>query len=149
MLYSEDMTSPDKIRLMTELSLLEEKKSRKLDVVRSFFRIDYVGKHMLGAFFRYTVAFLMVFLLGISADLEGLLDSADVMAVFGPFGEYLIYYLAGLVIYELITFLVYMIRYENNEKLMRSYQSKLKRLRKRYNAEGQIEAKAGEAGKDA
>lgn len=126
------MLNKGKIKLMSELALYEEKEGRQNDITNSYFKIDFISKHMLGSFFSYTLCFLIAFVISILYHSDDIFAEVDIMNVVTMFKPYLFYYLIGLAIFELITAIVSNSRYNYAKGAQRVENAKLKRLQKRY-----------------
>ena len=126
------MINPERIKAMHDLASFEEKCGEDIETTNDFFRGDYVTKHMLGAFFGYSISFIMVISVVILYSLEDIVNKVNYMEVFDIFKKYLVVYFAGLVAYELITLVVYEVKYSKALKNKKLYTSKLRRLNKKY-----------------
>ena len=122
--------------MMNDLALLEKYEGRSMEIPKSFFRIDYVTKHMLGSFFRFTFCYLLVMVLVLLYSIQDILETVNVMDVVSMFIKYIWIYIIGLIVYEAITVLVYAVRYNRSKKLQKVRTARLKRLAKRYEADG-------------
>lgn len=126
------MLNEEKIKLMTSIAMFEKKEGKRLRPSRCYFKSDYISRHMLMAFCGYTLCCLLSLVLWVLYDLETLLSGVDLDTLLICAVRYLVFYLAGLVIYLLLTALVYWKRYDHASGSMRIYVAKLKRLEKRY-----------------
>lgn len=126
------MINPEKVRLMHEISCFKTKEAENIETSSSFFKSDYVTKHMLGAFFAFSVSFLLIMAISILYNLTEIVGNVDYMAIVDYLKKYVGYYFVGLVIYEFITLLVYAVKYDRAVKDRRLYLSKLRRLDMKY-----------------
>lgn len=126
------MLNEEKVKLMTGIAMFEKKEGKKIFPIHRYFKSDYISRHLLTAFFGYTLCCLLIICLWILYRLEQLLTMMNVEQVFALGKRFALFYLLGLVVYLLITFLVYKRRYEYASKGLRVYVAKLKRLEKRY-----------------
>ena len=126
------MINPEKIKAMHDLAVFTEENGRSVNMTNSFFRGDYVTKHMLGSFFGYSICYVMVIAVVILYTLEDLVNKVNYMDVLAVLKKYAVAYFAGLVIYEIITLIVYEVRYSKAIKNKKLYTSKLRRLNKKY-----------------
>ena len=116
---------------MSDLTRYEEHEGRQNSVTNAYFRFDFISKHMLGSFFSYTFCSIFVFIMIVIYRTEDLLDSNDLLETVKSFRPYLMYYLIGLAVFELITILVYNHRYNHAARSLRMENAKLRRLEKR------------------
>lgn len=125
------MLNREKIRLMTELSLFRRKNESVFQVTK-YFRYDYIVWHMLLAGVRFTFCAGIVAALFMIFDSESFFYNVNLSGVIETIEKYSVYYLAGLVIYEIISFFIYRGRYDEARGLTRYYYSRLKRLARRF-----------------
>lgn len=125
------MLNREKIRLMTELSLFRRKNESVFQVTK-YFRYDYIVWHMLLAGVRFTFCAGIVAALFMIFDSESFFYNVNLSGVIETIEKYSVYYLAGLVIYEIISFFIYRGRYDKARGLTRYYNSRLKRLARRF-----------------
>lgn len=135
------MLNEEKIRLMTGIAMYEKKAEKDVFPVTRYFKSDYVGSHMIRSFLIYT--FLCVCLAGmwLLYQIEDILNTMDISVLLESAKYIAVIYAAGLALYLLITFIVYIKRYNRASKSLRIYQAKLRRLDKKYN--GQAVQKQG------
>jgi len=126
------MLNEDKIKLMTSISLFEHHQKKHISLVNRYFRIDYISRNLLKAFFGYTFCWALGFLLVILYKAEELLAAMDIPALKSQGIQYAGFYGGGLVCYLLIALIVSVIRYNRGLKQQKIYIAKLKRLEKRY-----------------
>lgn len=126
------MLNEDKIKLMNEIAMFEKRGGKMIFPVNRYFRGDYISSRMLRALFAYTVSYLLGVMVWLLYHAEQLLSiiNLDTMIVYGR--SAVLFYLAGLLIYGLITFLVCRRKYEYAMRGMKVYLAKLRRLEKRY-----------------
>lgn len=138
------MLNEDKIKLMNEIAMFEKRGRKDIFPVNRYFCGDYISGRMLRSFFSYTVCYILFALVWGLYNMERLLNALnlDEMIVLGK--EAVCFYVIGLLVYLLITFLVYRKRYEYAKRGMKVYLAKLKRLEKRY----EFQSRAKELTKD-
>lgn len=126
------MLNEDKIKLMASISMFEKKEERYMAPVKRYFKGDYISRNMLRSFAGYTFCWLLGLLLVLIYKAQDIFSmmSLEPVREYGP--RLVIAYLAGLVCYQVITYLVYAKRYEYGIRGLKVYVAKLKRLEKRY-----------------
>jgi len=126
------MLNEDKIKLMTSISMFEKKEGRYLTPVKRYFKGDYIGRHMLRSCMGYTFCWLLgvALLLVYNAQEIFAMMNLDAVREYGVW--FLVSYIGGLFIYQLITAIVYARRYAHGVRGMKVYVARLKRLEKRY-----------------
>lgn len=137
------MLNEEKIRLMTGIAMYEKKAEKDVFPVTRYFKSDYVGSHMIRSFLIYT--FLCVCLAGVWLlyQIENILNTMDISVLLESAKYIAVLYAAGLVLYLLITFIVYIKRYNRASKSLKVYQAKLRRLEKKYNSQA-VQKQGGE-----
>ena len=128
------MLNEEKIRLMTGIAMYEKKAKKEIFPVTRYFKSDYIGSYMIRSTLLYT--FISVCLAGvwILYQIEDILNTMD-FSVLINLAKYIgILYVAGLILYLLLTYLVYARRYDKASKSMKIYQAKLRRLEKKYSS---------------
>ena len=141
------MLNEDKIKLMTGIAMFEKREGKKIFPVNRYFKGDYVSSNMIRSFFSYTFCYLLGIMLWVLYHIEGLLNSFDIGQIMLLGSKIGILYLAGLIIYEVITFYVYRKRYEYARRGLKVYVAKLKRLEKRYEFQSKSKELAKEGGR--
>ncbi|MDO5416315.1 MAG: hypothetical protein Q4F29_03865 [Lachnospiraceae bacterium] len=124
--------------------MFEKKEGKRIFPLNRYFKNDYISRHMLGAFFSYTLCCLLGASLWILYHLEMLLDSISAELLLTLFRRFGLLYLAGLAVYLAATFWIYRKRYEYASGGLRVYVAKLKRLEKRYEYQNKVKEMAKE-----
>lgn len=132
------MLNEEKIKLMTGIAMFEKKEGKKIAPSRCYFKSDYIGRHLFGAFFGYTLCFVLGVVLWVLYHLEMLLDSISAELFLSLGRRFGLVYLLGLILYLMITGLVCWNRYDYASGGMRVYVAKLKRLEKRYEYQNKV-----------
>lgn len=126
------MLSEEKIKIMTSLAMFEKHEGKRIFSINRYFRRDYIGNKLFQSFFSYTLSFVLCLVLWGLYYMERWLTTMDVEILTATGIRVGIIYIAGLVIYLGISFLVYRKRYEYATRGGKVYLSRLKRLDKRY-----------------
>ena len=126
------MVDEERLKLMTRMASFEENEGKKSIPVCEFFRSDYVGLHMILSAVYITIAFAIFMGVSIFCGMESYLSEFYRMD-FVAFGkEILRRYIIVLIVYVLVSFVVYSYRYTKARKSTRTYQKALKRLSMMY-----------------
>lgn len=126
------MLNEDKIRLMTGIAMYEKKAEKDVFPVTRFFKSDYIESHMIRSFITYTLICLMFVGMWILYHIEDIFNTMDISILLSSAKYIGLIYLIGLVLYMLVTLLVYSKRYNMASKSLKVYQAKLRRLEKKY-----------------
>ena len=126
------MLNEDKIRLMTGIAMYEKQAEKDVFPVTRYFKSDYIGSHLIRSFITYTFTCLMFVAIWILYQIEDIFNSMDISILLFSAKYIGILYLIGLVLYLLVTLIVYSKRYNLASKSLKVYQAKLRRLEKNY-----------------
>ncbi|MBQ0146510.1 MAG: hypothetical protein KBS51_05290 [Lachnospiraceae bacterium] len=126
------MVNEEKIRKMIDLARYERDEGKKNYIINSYFGFDYVERHMLGCFVAYTLCFLMVFGVIVIYRSDEIMGQTSIFMILEMFKPYFKYYVIGLLIYELIVLIVYVVRYSNGKKDIKMHNAELKRFDRRF-----------------
>lgn len=126
------MLNEDKIKLMTSISMFEKKEGRYIFPMNHYFRGDYISSHLVRSFIGYTFCWLIGTLVWALYEIEYLFSPAVMDHIHVFLLRFGIYYSAGLIVYLIITSVVYGKRYRSASRGMKVYVAKLRRLEKRY-----------------
>lgn len=129
------MLSEERVRLMTKMQMFEDREGDRTAPMVNYYKTDYVAKELLISILSGTLAFGLLMVMIFADDLEALLIRVDFDNIAGTFrviaGRYLIF----LVIFLVITFIIYTIRYNHGRKLVKKYYQQLGALEKLYQEE--------------
>ena len=126
------MLNEEKIKLMIDLSFLEKKEGRSIRTGNTYFKGDYIAKHLLQSFFAYTFCFFLVLALVLLYGIEDLVSLVDLSAIIAIFKNYLLVYAGGLVLYLGITWIICSVKYDKMREVRRHYLARIRVLEKRY-----------------
>lgn len=141
------MLNEDKIKLMTGIAMFEKKEGKAIFPANRYFRSDYISSRMLRSFFSYTLCYVLCVLIWVLYSIERLLNAMNLDDVIQVAGFAVVLYAAGLIMYLIITFLVYRRRYEYARRGMKVYVAKLRRLEKRYEFQSRTKELTKEGGR--
>ena len=141
------MLNEDKIKLMTSISMFEKKEGKKVFPVNGYFRGDYVSGHMVRSFLGYTFCWLLGTLLWVLYHVESLFSSKIMDNLHQLLVRFGVFYAAGLILYLVITIVVYNRRYKYATRGMKIYTARLRRLAKRYEFQNKTREMGKEGGK--
>lgn len=126
------MINEDKIKLMTGIAMFEKREGKHIFPINRYFRGDYISSHMFCSFFYYSASYALCALIWVLYNMEYILNEMSLDGVVEIGKHAAVLYGAGLVLYLMITLVVYWKRYEYAKRGMKIYVAKLKRLEKRY-----------------
>ena len=129
------MLNEDKIKVMNKLAMYEKTEGKKYLPVSKYYRSDYIGLALIKNFFLVTIGYvLVVAAVGVYFG-DFLMDNIHKMDLV-RIGTYLAMgYGIALLVYSLLTYIEYTVRYHKAKKSVRNYYQELTRLEKMYNRE--------------
>lgn len=129
------MISEQRVKLMTRLAAYEEGEGKKNASIGAYFRGDYLSLQMLKSFISATVSFALIVALFVIYDSEAFMQNLYQIDIMASAKSLLFYYLIFLVLYMLISYLVYSIRYRKAKRRLKVYFNNLRRLQILYQRE--------------
>ena len=105
------MLSEEKIKIMTNLAMFEKKEGNRIFPVNRYFKSDYISSKLLRSFFSYTLSFLLGIVLWVLCDIEKWLNVMWIESLIELGMKVGVIYLAGLVVYLIISLCIYARRY--------------------------------------
>lgn len=129
------MLNEEKVRYMMQLAIFEKRVGKKIFPINRYFKKDYVGGQMFRSFFGYTFCYLLFLLMWVLYKLDELLNEMSIDEILDAAKKWGVIYAAGLVLYLIVTWIVYSKRYDYAARSQTMYTSKLKHLMRRYEKE--------------
>ena len=129
------MLNESKIKMMTKMAAYEKHEGREDIAICRYFKSDYVSLGVLKTGIAITLAYLvcaaLYFVCHIDEYLRNLanLDFNGIVVGLGK------YYIITLIIFSVMAFVIYYVRYEKAKKNIRAYEKRLKKLEKFYKNE--------------
>lgn len=126
------MVNEEKIVLMTHLAVYEKSEGKRTMPVGKYFRGDYISLHLLRTVLSGTFAFLLglgVYLLYFYEEILMNMYTIDFAALAK---NVVTYYIVFLVIYSILTYIVFTIRFIKAKKSIKRYYQNLKKLNSMY-----------------
>lgn len=122
------MLNNEKIRLMTRMAAFDEVEGKKDIAVNGYFRGDYISFQILKSAIYATIGFAVIIALYILYNLETFLADFYKMDLLAFSKEWLTRYVIVLLIYLVISYFVYALRFNRSKRRIRAYQQQLKQL---------------------
>lgn len=133
------MISEKRIKLMTKLAEFEQDKGADIELVRTHYRSDYISVHLLKNLLRITVAFIVGFALWACYNAEKVLEMLNTMDIVGFGIRLLVIYGITIVISMILSYILYTMRFYQNEKQFQDYKNMLQQLISEYDLEKGVE----------
>lgn len=126
------MLNEQRIILMTKMASYEENEGKKNVSIGKYFRSDYIGLQVLKSVISATIAYAILFALFVFYDFEIFMQDIYKMDLISFARTVLIWYGVAIVVYGVISYLVYSYRYSRAKKSLKSYYNNLKKLNTLY-----------------
>ncbi len=126
------MLNEDRVILMTKMASFEDHAGKKNSSVGGYFRGDYIGMQVLKSIISATIAFLLVFAVYVFYNFETFMTDIYQMDLLAFGKRVLQWYVAIVVIYAILSYIVYAYRYSRVRRNLRLYQANLKKLAAMY-----------------
>ena len=129
------MLNEEKIKIMNKLAMYEQGEGKKYLPVSKYYRSDYIGLALIKNFFLVTIGYGLV-LVGVAAYFgEYLMENIHKMNLVKLGTEIVVGYVAVLIVFSLLTYIQYSVKYHRAKKSVKKYYSELTQLNKIYGRE--------------
>lgn len=129
------MLNEERIKLMTRMASYESTEGKKNEAVANHFRSDYVGLQVLKAVICATIAYMIVFGVYFYYDFEEIMINIYKMDLWESAVKIIKSYAATVIIYSLIVYIAYTVKYSYAKRNLKKYFNNLKLLNALYNEE--------------
>ncbi|WP_287989456.1 hypothetical protein [Ruminococcus sp.] len=120
---------------MTRMAAFEQHEGKENNAINSYFRSDYVGFEVLKSIISATIVYLILVAAYVMYHFSDVLQDIYNTDIMGTARKYLVYYIALVAVYSVISGVYYSIRYRKMRSSMRAYYACLKKLGKMYEKE--------------
>ena len=129
------MLNEERIKLMTRMASYEADEGKRMIPVGNYFRNDYISFQVVKTAISATIAFGLIFAMYIYYDFEAFLADIYKMDVVAFVKTLVMLYLAAVVAYMLIAYILASDRYNKATKSLRNYYAALRQLSQMYEEE--------------
>lgn len=123
------MLNEDKVKLMTRVAMYEKRSGRKNMKMTKYFRGDYVSWNMIKTAVAITIAYMLIAGCWVLYHLEYLMENLYTMDLVELVRQVLVYYIAVLVGYMILSYIIYTVKYSMAMKSLKRFRSSLKKIR--------------------
>ncbi|MCD7709310.1 MAG: hypothetical protein LUI02_05500 [Clostridiales bacterium] len=132
------MINERRVKEMFQMAVYDQKKTRTDEQMSQYYMWDYIGKELLKSFVCGTIGYILMVALWVMGDLEAVTSFINSMNYGGTVTKIVLLYVGFIILYLLVTALVYMVRYVGGRKKLRAYANHLRRVRKMYRREERL-----------
>ena len=129
------MINEKRVILMTRLQVYEDGLGKENEKIADFFRGDYIGHHILISAVNMTVSFMALAACYVLYHFEDLMKDMYQVDLLAIGKKIVMLYLIAVVVYSVITYIVYAVRYARAKKSLKTYYGKLKKCSAMYSEE--------------
>ena len=122
------MINQDKVALMTKLAIYEENEGKKNIPMGKYYKDDYVSLHMVNTVIIATFSYVLILAAIIFAHLEQMMAELANMDFVKAGKDIAIGYVAIILVYLVISYIVYTVKFKRVRKNLNEYNSNLKKL---------------------
>lgn len=131
------MLNEERVILMTHMASYENGEGKKNVKIGNYFRSDYVTVQVLMSVVSGTIVFVIGFALYVLYDFENFMQNLYKIDLFAYAKNILIYYIAAIVCYVVLTYIASTYRYIKAKKSLKCYYHNLRKLNSLYGADKQ------------
>ena len=132
------MVNIEKVKHQCQIAFYEKKEDEKNRGISQYYRGDFIGKEVIKSIFTGTIAYAVMAVLWVMANIDAVLASVNDLSIIYTVLVMLIVYVGFLVIYLVLTYLVYAVRYKKGKKMLEQYKEHLKALNQMYEREEKL-----------
>lgn len=129
------MIDEERVKQMTRMAIYEEGKGRSDVPMTQYFRHDYIGKEMVKSILSGTMAFALICAMYLLCQMEYFMENINQIDILAFGTGILIKYAIFMVVYLVITYFVYDVRYTVGRKNVKMFYGQLKKVNKLYEQE--------------
>jgi len=129
------MLNENKVKMMTKMSIYEKNEGKTMLKTAKYFKGDYVSLGVLKTVISVTVAFVIIVVLFALCQADSL--TANVNNIdYASMGKSIAgYYVTFIIVFGIISGVVYSSKYENSRKEMKKFFLRLNKLERFYNSQ--------------
>lgn len=130
------MLNEERVILMTRLASYEAGEGKQNVAIGKYFRSDYIRMQTIKSIIYGTITFFIILFLVALADVESFMGDIYQMDLFEYGKQILLWYLAFVGGYGLLSFVLYTVRYRRARRNLKIYFNNLKKLGAMYQNQG-------------
>lgn len=132
------MLNQERVCEMTKMAMFDQNEGQECKPMIEYFRKDYIAKELIKSFVMGTIAFFMIFAMGVLYSAEEIMEQINTMNLRQMAVNLLLCFGIYMVVYLFVTYMVYYMRYTKGRQRVKMYYIHLKKVNKSYQEEEQI-----------
>ncbi|MBQ4522336.1 MAG: hypothetical protein IJA10_05215 [Lachnospiraceae bacterium] len=129
------MINEERVKNMTRIAIYEKNQGKSQIRMSKYYKIDFVTYHTLQSLVYATIAFVMIGAAVVLMGMESLLEQINTLDYMAIAKDILILYGIWILVYFIISLIVYNIRYDRIKPNIKEYYQNLKLLNEQYEQE--------------
>lgn len=134
------MVNEERLRHMIKMAAFDKNDGKACRPMAEYARKDYVSLQLLVSFISGTFGFMMILALWVLYSMEYIMQEINKIDIVGFLTSIGIKYLIFMLVYLVITYLVYNSRYTAGRRKVKKYYSSLKSVNKIYAREDKLKS---------
>lgn len=133
------MVNVEKVKHQCQIAFYEqeEKKNRRIG---QYYRSDFIGKEIIKSIFTGTIAYAVMAVLWVMSNVELVLSQVNDLSIIWTILIMVAIYVGFLILYLLLTYMIYALRYVKGKEKLDAYKGHLKALNQMYEREEKLKA---------
>lgn len=129
------MLNEERTKLMTKMSILEQKNGKEWMKIGNYYRRDYISIQMLKTFFATTVSFLLITGLIVLYKMDFIFKNLNKLQITLLAQIVLVSFVCYSIIFQMIAYWVYAVRYRKAKRHLKSFKENIEKLADMYKIE--------------
>ena len=120
------MINEERVKQLCKIAIYEQKEEKENREAGLYYRSDYIGKEVVKSFFTGSIAYVLIAALWVISNIDLVLHQINTLEIIDTVVNMIILYVVFLIMYLLVTALVYYFRYKYSKKKLDGYLDDLK-----------------------
>lgn len=132
------MVNLERVKHESQIAFYEQKEEKRNRAIGQYYRSDFIGKEMMKSIFTGTIAYAVMAVLWVMANMDAVLASVNDLSIVRTVFIMILIYIGFIAVYLFATYLVYALRYIEGKKKLDQYKGHLKSLNQMYDREEKL-----------
>lgn len=127
------MLNENKVKMMTKMAIYEKNEGRRMLKTARYFKSDYIAFGILKTLITTSIAYIIMLIMYVLYNMESIIKDINKLDYTEVGTNLIIGYVAMIVVFSAIAFVVYGKQYDNSRNGLKRYFSRLNKLERFYN----------------
>lgn len=127
------MLNENKVKMMTKMAIYEKNEGRRMLKTARYFKSDYIAFGVLKTLITTSIAYIIMLIMYVLYNMESIIRDINKLDYTEVGTNLIIGYVAMIVVFSAIAFVVYGKQYDNSRNGLKRYFSRLNKLERFYN----------------